>query len=84
MWLGLFDSRISIDYDTKDESRMREAMTQRYDRKRYYVQPTDDLYDEARQMNETLSTAKSAPAKPLSALVGNSVPPLSLQSDRVI
>lgn len=85
MWLGLFDSRMSVDFDTRDENRMREAMSQRYDRKRWYVQPTDAMYEEARRQNETASTQKpgSAPAKPLTSLVGSNIPALSLQSDKV-
>jgi hypothetical protein len=74
---------MSLDVDTRDENRMREVMSQRYDRKRWYVQPTDALYEEARKQNETASTAKTAPAKPLTLLVGSSVPPLSVQSDKV-
>ena len=75
--MGLYDSR--IEFDTKDEGRMREAMSQRYDRKRWYVQPSEALYEEARRQNETSSTTKSAPAKPLTMLVGAHVPPLSVQ-----
>lgn len=59
-------------------------MSQRYDRKRWYVQPTDAHYEEARRQNETASTSKSAPAKPLTLLVGSNVPPLSVHSDKVI
>jgi len=62
---------------------MREAMSQRYDRKRWYVQPSEALYEEARQQNETTSTVKSAPVKPLTLLVGSSLPPLSVKSDKV-
>lgn len=51
MWLGLHDGRPPVGHDTKDESRMRDVMAQRYEKKRWYVQPTDAMYEEARRLN---------------------------------
>lgn len=85
VWLGTFDSRMAPEIDTKDENRMREMMSLRYDRKRWYVQPTDAMYEEARHQNETSSTAKLPPtgtAKPLTLLVGSTVPPLNVQHEK--
>lgn len=73
VWLGTFDSRMAPEIDSKDEGRMREAMCLRYDKKRWYVQPTDAMYNDARGQNVTASTAKSSGGvKPLTLLVGNS------------
>jgi len=85
VWLGRYDSQLAPEFNTKDELRMREMMSQRYDKKRWYVQPTDVMYEEARQQNTTASTARTsaAAAKPLTLLVGNNVPPLTVRHDVV-
>ena len=46
VWLGLHDGRPPAG---RDETRMRDVMAQRYDKKRWYVQPTDAFYEEARR-----------------------------------
>ena len=62
---------------------MREMMSQRYDKKRWYVQPTDAMYVEARQQNTTASSSRSQPTKPLTLVVGNNVSPLNVRHDEV-
>ena len=83
MWLGRYDSQLAPEFNVKDELRMREMMSQRYDKKRWYVQPTDAMYEEARQQNMTASLAKTQAAKPLTVLVGSNVAPLSVRHDAV-
>ena len=51
VWLGLHDGRPPVGHDTRDETHMRDAMAQRYEKKRWYVQPTDAMYEEARRLN---------------------------------
>jgi len=74
---------VAPEFNTKDELRMREMMSQRYDKKRWYVQPSDSMYEEARQQNMTISSARTAPTKPLTLVVGNNVPPLNVRHDVV-
>jgi len=64
---------------------MREMMSQRYDKKRWYVQPTDAMYAEARLQNTTASSGRIATAttKPLSLAVGDNVSPLNVRRDVV-
>jgi len=62
---------------------MREMMSQRYDKRRWYVEPTDAMYDEARQQNTTASSARTSAAKPLTLLVGGNVAPLNVRADVV-
>jgi len=71
------------EFNTKDEIRMREMMSQRYDKKRWYVQPTDAMYAEARQQNTTASSGRTATVttKPLSLAVGDNVSPLNVRRD---
>jgi len=83
VWLGRFDSQTAPEFNTKDEQWMREVMSQRYDKKRWYVEPTDAMYEEARQQNTTTSSARTATTKPLTLLVGNNVAPLSIRHDVV-
>ncbi|ESN92238.1 hypothetical protein HELRODRAFT_89687 [Helobdella robusta] len=70
VWLGLYDGRIPMDVDTKDEGRMKDLMCQRYEKKRWYVHPTDSLFEECRRMNTVgRQQQTSHNAKPLSSLV---------------
>jgi len=51
VWLGLHDGRSLSGFETRDEARMKDIMAQRYEKKRWYVQPTDEMYNEARTLN---------------------------------
>jgi len=63
-WLGLHDGRPALGDGTRDDTRMRDVMAQRYEKKRWYVQPTDAMYEEARRLNTPLpqSVTTSWPA----------------------
>jgi len=58
VWLGLHDGRPPAG---RDETRMRDVMAQRYDKKRWYIQPTDAFYEEARRLN-TASASTQLPS----------------------
>jgi len=45
--------------DARDEVKMREIMTQRYEKKRWYVQPSDAMYEEARKQNASVVATTS-------------------------
>jgi len=62
---------------------MREMMSQRYDKKRWYVQPTDAMYMEAKQQNTTASSGRNAATKPLSLVVSDNVSPSNVRHDAV-
>ena len=82
VWLGLHDKRVPLDCDLKDENRMRDLMTQRYENKRWYVAPTEALYEEAKRQNAVALTKPSG-TKPLSTLVGSKLPALAVKSNEV-
>ena len=50
-------------------------MAQKYERKRYYVAPTEAMHEDARRMNAT----KQPETKALKGVVGNSLPSLRVQ-----
>ena len=78
VWLGLYDSRSHMEPDSKDETKVRDFMCQKYEKKRWYVAPTEAMYEEARKLN---TPEKKEPAtKPLRALGGDSVPGLRLNN----
>jgi len=56
---------------------MRDVMSQRYEKKRWYVQPTDALYDEARRLNTASPTQTVMPR--LSAGFKSHAAPIDLQ-----
>ena len=83
VWLARYDSQSAPEFNAKDDLRMREMMSQRYDKKRWYVQPTDVMYEDARLQNTTASSARTAATKPLTLVVGNNVAPLNVRHDAV-
>jgi len=64
----MHDGRLPMGHDKRDESRMRDVMAQRYEKKRWYVQPTDAMYEEARRLNtespQSVASRSSAIARP--------------------
>ena len=69
VWLGLYDNRSHIDLDAKDENKIKDFMTQKYERKRYYVAPTESMYEESRQLNS--SAAEISGKKPSAVAMMN-------------
>jgi len=61
---------------------MRDLMSQKYEKKRWYVHPTDEFYEEARKQN-TCSTHKQTGVKPISTLVGHNLPTLNVNANQV-
>ncbi|XP_067948001.1 arf-GAP domain and FG repeat-containing protein 1-like isoform X2 [Watersipora subatra] len=51
VWLGLHATKDPPQMDTKDEIKLRDYLTQKYERKRWYQAPTDSLAEEAKVMN---------------------------------
>ena len=79
VWLGIYDSRTFAEPDSKDDQKVREFMAQKYEKKRWYVAPTESMKDEARQQN----TPPSQSTKNLKSLAGNNVPKLVIHSQQV-
>ena len=63
-----------MDFVDKDENKIKDFMTQKYEKKRYYVAPTEAMSEQARKDN---TPPKSEPqAKPIRSL-GN-IPSISM------
>lgn len=58
--------------ESKDENKRKDFMSQKYEKKRWYVAPTESMYEDARQQN----TPIPQPGKPIKNLVGNNLPKL--------
>ncbi len=52
-------------------------MSQKYEKKRWYVAPTEAMHEEARKQN---TPAAKPDTKSIRTLVGNNIPPISLNS----
>ncbi|XP_060573779.1 arf-GAP domain and FG repeat-containing protein 1-like isoform X4 [Ruditapes philippinarum] len=76
VWLGLYDNRLSGQTEGRDEAKVKDFMAQKYERKRYYVAPSDSMKDEAKRMNESAITTKTPGTKPLKSLLGENAPKL--------
>ena len=60
VWLGLYDNRTHLEPDSKDENKIRDFMAQKYEKKRYYVAPTETMYEEAKKMNSPVTTVDNS------------------------
>ncbi|ELT97325.1 hypothetical protein CAPTEDRAFT_225407 [Capitella teleta] len=79
VWLGLYDNRSHSEPDSKDENKVKDFMCQKYEKKRWYVAPTDSMHQEAKKRN---TPAKQNDTKPLRTLVGPNMPSLIVQNSR--
>ncbi|XP_065304094.1 arf-GAP domain and FG repeat-containing protein 1 isoform X1 [Dermacentor albipictus] len=62
VWLGLYDSRCPMEPDSRDEQRTRDLMIQKYERKRWYVDPEVALQRmHADQQQQGRATAQQQP-----------------------
>ncbi|CAH1781941.1 unnamed protein product [Owenia fusiformis] len=52
VWLGLYDSRSGAEPDSRDENKVKEFMSQKYEKKRWYVAPNESMKEEAKHMNQ--------------------------------
>ncbi|KAK3879068.1 hypothetical protein Pcinc_016351 [Petrolisthes cinctipes] len=84
VWLGLYDAKLSPFPDTKDENKIREFMITKYEKKRFYVDPSIALKNMPPQTpSGTSSTAstpnsdtpKPGPPAPSASVSRPSVPP---------
>lgn len=78
MWLGLYDNRSYSEPDSKDENKIKDFMCQKYEKKRWYVAPTDSMHQEAKRRN---TPVKQPETKTLKSLVGNNIPSLVIQNN---
>ena len=67
MWLGLYDMRSHMEPDSKDENKIRDFMSQKYEKKRWYVAPSESMYEEARTMNTPAIKTDNKPKR----MIGN-------------
>lgn len=71
VWLGLWNSSMPAEPETRDEQKIKDFMAQKYERKRWYIPP---------QQVTANSTTQSAPEpKPLKQLLGENAPTVTVQ-----
>lgn len=94
MWLGTFDTTTnSIESEVSDDQRKRDFMVQKYEKKRWYVDPdiavkrlqTDQQIRQKQQNSQPQnSTSRNLPeTQPLTRLLGKSPTPLVVQNSKV-
>ncbi|KAL3846513.1 hypothetical protein ACJMK2_017493 [Sinanodonta woodiana] len=81
VWLGLYDTKAGLEPDSREEQKVKDFMLQKYEKKRYYVAPTEVMKDEARQINEGALNKQPA-TKPLKALLGENAPRLVVDNQK--
>lgn len=71
VWLALYDPQLGLEPDSKDGEKIKDFMTQKYEKKRFYVAPTESVKEAAKQANMTAaSVAASAAPRQGSVMVG--------------
>ncbi|XP_067138567.1 arf-GAP domain and FG repeat-containing protein 1 isoform X2 [Centruroides vittatus] len=86
VWMGLYDSRV-LEPESRDEQRIRDFMIQKYERKRWYVDPdiaTKKMHQDQQQRQNSVPSSSSQSSlvpetQPLSSLLGNNVASLVVQ-----
>uniref|UniRef100_T1IZ22 Arf-GAP domain-containing protein n=1 Tax=Strigamia maritima TaxID=126957 RepID=T1IZ22_STRMM len=76
VWLGTHDSRGIVEPESKDEQRIKDFMIQKYERKRWYVDPS--MLPKNQVLPSPAASAPTTPVpevKPLTALVNYAVKP---------
>ncbi|XP_071483096.1 uncharacterized protein [Diadema antillarum] len=84
IWLGLYDSKSQPGPDSKEDGKVRDYLVQKYEKKRWYVEPSQAAVLAAAKAKEaenaerksTGSTHSTPEPKPLKSLVGNAAAPL--------
>ena len=51
MWLGLRNDSTSYTGDHKEIDKLKSDMSARYEKRRYYVEPSADMFDRAKAQN---------------------------------
>lgn len=93
MWLGTFDTTTnSIESEVSDDQKKRDFMVQKYEKKRWYVDPdiavkrmqSDQLQRQKQQPPISSSRNSNFPeTQPLSRLLGKSPTPLVVHNNQV-
>ena len=80
VWLCRFKPSVHREPDSKDEHKVKDFMSDKYEKKRYYTEDTEALHEEARRMN-------TPPVKPdpkqLRSMAGNHLPILKVDQVKV-
>ena len=82
VWLGLYDNRLGNQSESREENKVKDFMIQKYERKRYYVAPTEAMKEEAKKMNESV-ISKAPGTRPLKSLLGDNAPKLQVGNHQV-
>ena len=82
VWLGLYDNSMSSQTESREENKVKDFMAQKYERKRWYVAPSDSLLDKARKLNE--GSISKQQTKPLKALLGENAPRLVVNNQVIM
>ena len=72
---------MSSQSESREENKVKDFMSQKYERKRWYVAPNESLQERARKLNESVITKQQT--KPLKSLLGENAPRLVVGNNQV-
>ena len=60
VWLALYDPQLGLEPDSKDGEKIKDFMAQKYEKKRFYVAPTESVREAAKQANMTAASVAAS------------------------
>ena len=72
---------MSSQTESREENKVKDFMSQKYERKRWYVAPNESLQEKARKLNESVISKQQT--KPLKSLLGENAPRLVVGNNQV-
>ena len=70
VYLRLHDTNSWPEPDSRDDQLIHEFMVQKYENKRFFVEPTDVMRQDARRLSENVFNAQLQPKHPLRSTLG--------------
>lgn len=83
--MGTYDGNPPVESESKDEQRIKDFMAMKYERKRWYVDPSSATFKSQPLPPQQISSPPPLPdSRPLTTLVGNNVKPLVVQTNNQV
>lgn len=87
IWLGLYDSKSQPGPESKEDGKVRDYLVQKYEKKRWYVEPSQAAVlaaakakeaSESAERKSTSSSHSTPEPKPLKSLIGSNAAPIKV------
>ncbi|XP_077987713.1 uncharacterized protein LOC144442282 isoform X2 [Glandiceps talaboti] len=80
VWLGLWDARSQAEPESRDEQKVKDFMSQKYERKRWYIAPEQAAILASQKLQQQQNASSVPEAKPLKTFLGKDPAPIQVQN----